>query len=218
MEKGNLNDVAYQKMLEMLINGHFQPDTIYSERQISARIGVSRTPFHTALVRLEREGYVDILPSRGFQLHHITEKEMRGIYDMRCAIEFYCCSILMQDYHAKASSAVDMIKAMEKNLGSQEEIYRTSGNIPDFNNFDYEFHACPIRYIDQRDFTDIFKRYTFWILNLSARSLKTSGRMPIALKEHRAVLEAIKENDLTALYNAERDHFNNAFQINKAFA
>jgi DNA-binding GntR family transcriptional regulator len=216
MSSGNLNDIAYQKMIEMLNAGSFKLETTYSERQISAQIGISRTPFHAALVRLEREGYLDILPSRGFTLHHITLKEMKGIYHMRCAIELYCCSILMQDYSEHLTPAVDMVKAMEKTLVSQAEICRTSGSIPKFNAFDYDFHACPVRYIDQRDFEDIFRRYTFWILNLSARSLEASGRMPVALKEHRAILDAVRANDLTALYAAEKAHYKNAFEINKA--
>lgn len=216
MSGSNLNDIAYQKMIEMLNTGSFKADTTYSERQISAQIGISRTPFHSALVRLEREGYVDILPSRGFTLHHITQKEMQGIYHMRCALEFHCCSILMRDYHERLVRAVDMVKAMQKNIDGQEKVCKTTGDIPQFNAFDYEFHACPVRYIDQPDFADIFHRYTFWILNLSARSLETSGRMPVALGEHRAILEAVKKNELTALYDAEFAHYKNAFEINIA--
>jgi DNA-binding GntR family transcriptional regulator len=217
VSRSNLNDIAYQKLIDMLNTGYFKPQTIYSERQISAQIGISRTPFHSALVRLEREGYVDILPSRGFTLHHITQKQMVGIYHMRCALEFHCNLILMRDYHEHLDRATEMVAAMQKSIDGQEKVYRTTGAIPEFNDFDYEFHACPIRYIDQPDFADIFHRYTFWILSLSARSLEVSGRMPVAVKEHQAILDAVKKNDLTSLYTAEFAHYKNAYDINSAF-
>ena len=45
---------------------------IYSQTQAASQIGVSRTPMRDALQRLEQEGYIEIIPSKGFQLKPIT--------------------------------------------------------------------------------------------------------------------------------------------------
>lgn len=64
-----LQQQAYDNLKEMIVNERLKYGKIYSERQISEQMYVSRTPFREALQRLSQDGYVDILPQRGFMLH-----------------------------------------------------------------------------------------------------------------------------------------------------
>ena len=48
---------AYEQLKQMILDGHFLPDTIYSETMTSKELGVSRTPMRDAIQKLEQEGY-----------------------------------------------------------------------------------------------------------------------------------------------------------------
>ena len=77
-----LQEEAYTHIKEQILSGALREEQIYSETKIAAMIGISRTPVKDALVRLSQERLVDILPSRGFRLHRMSEAD---IWDTRCA-------------------------------------------------------------------------------------------------------------------------------------
>lgn len=49
---------AYEQLRELIVWGRLAPGSRIIERDISARLGVSRTPVRSALQRLQQEGYV----------------------------------------------------------------------------------------------------------------------------------------------------------------
>ena len=77
---------AYEQLKQMILDGHFLPDTIYSETKTSKELGVSRTPMRDAIQKLEQEGYLDVIPSKGFRLHKMTEDDLLETYQIRCAL------------------------------------------------------------------------------------------------------------------------------------
>ena len=48
---------------------------------------MSKTPIRVALERLDRDGFVEILPQRGVRLRELTEPEIVDYYDFRIALE-----------------------------------------------------------------------------------------------------------------------------------
>ena len=71
-----LQEEAYTHIKEQILSGALREEQIYSETKIAAMIGISRTPVKDALVRLSQERLVDILPSRGFRLHRMSEADV----------------------------------------------------------------------------------------------------------------------------------------------
>ena len=59
---------AYEHLREMIEENQLEDGVIYSETRLAKEIGVSRTPMRDALQKLEQEGLIEILPSRGFHL------------------------------------------------------------------------------------------------------------------------------------------------------
>ena len=67
---------AYQHLRKMIDEELLVDDTIYSETKMAEQLGISRTPMRDALQRLEQEGFIEILPSRGFRLQKITPEQI----------------------------------------------------------------------------------------------------------------------------------------------
>ena len=76
---------AYQHLREMIEKEELVDNVIYSETKMAVTLGVSRTPMRDALQRLEQEGFIEILPSRGFQLQAITPERIHKNNQVRSA-------------------------------------------------------------------------------------------------------------------------------------
>jgi len=63
-----LVDTAYATLENLLVTGALPPLSLFTEVELSHRVGIGRTPVREALQRLEREGLVRAIPYRGIQV------------------------------------------------------------------------------------------------------------------------------------------------------
>src|SRR3712207_8956203 len=63
-QKPSLVEGAYDALKEAIRNNVFAPGYQGSEQEIASRLGMSRTPVHEAVIRLQEEGLVRVLPDR----------------------------------------------------------------------------------------------------------------------------------------------------------
>ena len=188
--------------------------TVYSERKISSEIKVSRTPFHSALQQLESEGYVDILPSRGFALHEMSPHDIEETFEIRSAIEFFCIYALKEDYKNKTPESVSAIHELEGLLAGQQQIFESGGDIESFVSCDFKFHSTIVAYKGNETFNEIYRAHTYKIQNLACSSLAHPGRMENTLKEHKEILDAVIKGDDRDLCEITMKHFNTPKYIN----
>lgn len=218
LSANNLKEIAYTEMKKQILNEELEPGVVYSERKFCTDLGVSRTPFHSALQQLEQEGYLDILPSRGFTLHRLTASEIEQTYEVRSAIEFYCYYRIMEDAHgddaARRKSAEKQIRKLERSIADQRSIMESSHDIPEFLEVDYQFHEDAIGYLQNPTFDRDLDSITHNIRDLASSSLEHEGRMEKTVEEHQAILDAIKDGKTEALLAAAMRHFRVPKDIN----
>ena len=87
-----LQQKAYEYLKDKVVSGKLDKDQVYSESYFAKELKMSRTPVREALQRLVQEGYIDVLPSRGFVIHPLTESDIVAMYQIRTAIECFCLS------------------------------------------------------------------------------------------------------------------------------
>ncbi len=83
----NLSDDAYDRFKERLFAKDILPGQFVSQREISRLIGISLGPVREALLRLEIEGLVQIVPQRGIQVFEANLKIIRDTFQLRLMIE-----------------------------------------------------------------------------------------------------------------------------------
>lgn len=72
---------------EMLVQGRFRPGEKIREVPLSAELKVSRIPLHLALERLAGEGFLEILPKRGFQVQRFSIDDIYDSIELRGLLE-----------------------------------------------------------------------------------------------------------------------------------
>ena len=63
------------------------PGDRFTETEVAARVGVSRTPVREALYRLEREGYIDVSARNGWSVKPFDFGLFEDLYDVRIVLE-----------------------------------------------------------------------------------------------------------------------------------
>src|SRR3954453_8697126 len=92
--KPSLVDDAYAALKEAIRENMFPPGYQGSEQEIATHLGMSRTPVHEAVIRLQEEGLVRVLPRRGVVILAISADDMREIYEVMIALESAAAELL----------------------------------------------------------------------------------------------------------------------------
>src|SRR3954464_10322053 len=92
--KPSLVDDAYAALKEAIRENMFPPGYQGSEQEIATRLGMSRTPVHEAVIRLQEEGLGRVMTRRGVQVCPVSPEDMREIYDVIIALEAVAAELL----------------------------------------------------------------------------------------------------------------------------
>ena len=78
---------AYEYIKERILTGELAPRSDISEKQLQQELGISRTPVHEALKRLQDDGFVETYARKGTFVADVTMETVRDIYETRLLLE-----------------------------------------------------------------------------------------------------------------------------------
>ena len=205
-----LQAVAYERLRDMIQDGELAFDAIYSETRLAAEFSISRTPMREALVRLQNDRYIDILPNRGFRLHRPTREDIVEAFHMRAAIESHCAALIARE-HASAC-ARETVSAMRAALGRQRSL-AGGVDLKQFWKLDMEFHAALIAYPGISAFHRQFDSYMHFFAAHCIRAYLSKGRDLSTIEEHRALVDALEAGDEAAARAVVQRHMEETLNI-----
>lgn len=83
----SLKDQVYDYLRLQLQRGEILPGSVINIDISSKKLGISKTPMRDALLQLEMEGFVTILPRRGVVVNPLTGKDIRNYFQVIGALE-----------------------------------------------------------------------------------------------------------------------------------
>jgi DNA-binding GntR family transcriptional regulator len=78
-----LSEQAHARLEEMIVSLELSPGSIWSEAELSAKLGIGRTPVREALQRLERDHLVKVLQRHGARITEINVVEQLLLLELR---------------------------------------------------------------------------------------------------------------------------------------
>lgn len=208
----SLQQKAYSHIQNMILENKLKPHEIYSETKFAREIGISRTPFRDAVHRLAQDGYLDIIPNKGFQVHTLTVQDVSETFQMRSAIEGYCTLQITRE--SGSPKALKLFSELDELTFQMGRILRTNHSIEEFWDYDRCFHVVIVHYMENALFNHTFDSYMYRIDRLAALSLLHKNRMENTHAEHTAILNAMKAGDVTAAMDATLRHMEIPKNIN----
>jgi len=83
----SLKEQVYDFLREQMRRGEILPGSVIDMEETSRRLGVSRTPLRDALLQLESEDFVTILPRRKVVVNVLTIEDIKNYYEIIGALE-----------------------------------------------------------------------------------------------------------------------------------
>lgn len=146
----SLREQVYEFLRGKMQTGKIAPGSFIKLQSISQHLGVSKTPLRDAIIQLECEGFVTILPRRGVLVNELTLNEIKNVLEIVGALE---SAVVVTVFDRIKSVHLKKMEQLNQRMRAQLE---TSGRYQ----FDQEYYQLNIT------FHDVF-------LNLSEnRSLK----------------------------------------------
>lgn len=113
----SLKEQVYEYLREQMRRGEIMPGSAIDMEETSNKLGVSKTPLRDALLQLEMEEFVTILPRRMVVVNSLTKDDIRNYYEIVGSLE--SMAMLKAFERLKASD----IEAMQKlNAGMKDAI------------------------------------------------------------------------------------------------
>ncbi|WP_188150129.1 GntR family transcriptional regulator [Teredinibacter waterburyi] len=94
--EGSLSRVeqAYRKLRASILSNEFPPGFQALEPEIAKKLGVSRTPVREALIRLEAEQLIELIPRRGMRVLPLVPGDMLEINQVLTGLECMAVELL----------------------------------------------------------------------------------------------------------------------------
>ena len=183
------SELAYEKLVELLLNGSITEDQPLSERNLSELLGFGRTPIREAVRDLVREGVLESHPMRGTVLRPLTIEDLQDLYELRYAIEG------MAAYLAAQRGDIEQLQpfaaAFDKALSQPDGF-----DVLHVHDIGVDFHKEVIRLSGNRRLVEMYSpfRLRFRIPFGIIRN-RTPERVRDALREHQTLLQTIMRRD-----------------------
>jgi len=83
----SLRQQVYEYLRGKIQAGSLVPGSFINLNEISQQLGISKTPLRDAIIQMECEGFVTILPRRGVMINRLSLEEIRNILEIVGALE-----------------------------------------------------------------------------------------------------------------------------------
>jgi len=202
LAKDALKNIAYNYIFDAIVSYKFQPNQAIVEQDISEQLGISRTPIREAIRQLTFEGLVTNVPSTGTFVKHLAVQDIEEIFQIRTMFEL-----------TALKSAVELIsdselERIEKQLISAQE----SSENEVFYRSDRDLHWTIIKYSCNSRIINFYNTIESQHEMIRRLSSMTPQRLSKSRDEHKAILDAIYNRDLTRSEDALRQHLENVKQ------
>lgn len=176
-----------------------RPGAPLAEKELTARYGVSRTPVREALIRLKEEGLVEIFPQAGTFVARIPTGAIPEAVFIRQALECATVELL-----AKIATP-ETIARFEAIIARQQEAF-DGGEQETFHLADEAFHEALADAAGYPGIWKIAQAAKSQIDRCRRMTLPVPGRMAMVIREHRSILDAVREGRSSEAAAAMRTH------------
>ncbi len=224
-KKGRLSETVREAIQQIISEEGLKPgDKLYSENQLSKRLGVSRSSIREAVRMLEASGFVEVHQGKGIFLtdrpEHASSLIEWVVSNVGLLKEHFEIRLQLEPYAAAMAAR----KVDGEGLLKLEEAFHDfctqveEGNTPEAITRDSAFHLAISEMAHNRTLSVLMGTMAESLNEGWIASLNTPGRLSRTVAEHGAILEAVRDHDAAAAAEAMRVHLSNAIDDIEEYA
>jgi len=196
-----LSDEVASYVRDLIVSGRLRTGEFIRQERIAAELGLSATPVREGLLALKGDGFVSLLPRRGFVVAPMTGKDIRDLFAAQ--------ALIAGELAARATDhltpgAVADLREVHKRLRAAAR----AGDGDRVEQLNHEFHRTINRAADAPRLA--------WMLSAATKFAPhrffatIPGWLRASASDHAAILEALAAADGEAARMAMMRHIQNA--------
>jgi DNA-binding GntR family transcriptional regulator len=198
----SIREHAYLYLKKTILEGEFQAGDRLIERELAAKLKISRTPIREALFRLESQGFVKTVPRKGVVVSDISENEVIEVFTILASLEVLAVKLAAQKMDNETRQELDQ-KIQELNLLEQQ-------SEEDFNLEHIQMNRLINKASKSPKLFEILSGLIDYIHMAANMGYETPGRRKESLKEHIAIMKALHDQDVEIAEYLMRIHIENS--------
>jgi DNA-binding GntR family transcriptional regulator len=211
---GSASDRVYVHAKAAILARHYAPHDLLTEGELAEAVGVSRTPVREALLRLQAEGLVRLLPKRGALVLPVTADEVADVLETRRLIEAYAVR------KAVAVAGREVTERLALDLDRMRVALRAR-DVREYAEADRDFHDAIVSATGNQILTALYRslrdrQLRMGVVNLldDSGAVHAAGvtRMKVNIADHEAILAALENRSVRAAESAVTAHLDRAEQ------
>ena len=193
-------DAAYERMRRRILDNVWPPGHRALEQEVALELGMSRTPVREALVQLQNEGLVEVIPRHGMRVLPVSPTDMREIDQLLTALECMAAELLAlrKPSDAQLQPLMDASAAMDLALKADD--------LDAWARADESFHAQLLELAGNRQLQATVLNY--WDRAHRARmfTLRLRPKPVNSTQEHGQLVDCLRRGDADGAAQVNRAH------------
>ena len=182
----SVREKTYEYLKTGIFSGRFCPGERLAEEHLAEELGVSRTPVREALHKLEQDGLIEPLESRGFCIPNDSPEEIEDLFELRTVLEGYTLTIICERI------TDEQIAMLEGIIDKADDALRRK-RIDEVFQWNTLFHDTLHGMVaDKRRFHSLIVNMRKYVLRYRKDTLQYLGAAKRASDGHRQILLALK--------------------------
>jgi DNA-binding GntR family transcriptional regulator len=199
-----VREKTYAYLNGKILSGNFVQGERLTEESLAAELGVSRTPVREALHKLEREGFVKPLETRGFFVPRDSREEVEELFGLRGVLEGYSLGLICRDIPEKASVLLEgFIQKAEGSFKKKklDEVFKWNTQFHD------TLHGLVAHRARLHTLMVDMRKY---VLRYRKETLQAMSGAKRAIDGHRKIMLALRLKDPDLCERVMREHIREA--------
>lgn len=190
------SETAYTLIKDRLIKKKFPPGRPILEMELAEMLGMSRTPVHEAMRRLEIEGYIDIVGRKGAFAKYLSVPELIKCYEVSEGLEGMV-GYIVADLYGQGRIPKAQFKEVDRLLDQMDD--EAIQNDPvQWVDIDTRFHDILHELCENQFLLDAVTRLKNQFNYVSIYITPFYIDKRVANREHRDLVRFIREGDAAA--------------------
>src|SRR6266852_3282144 len=180
---------AYREIRRRILDNEYPPAHQVLEHDLAADLEMSRTPLREALVRLQNENFVQLIPRHGMRVVPLSLEDLRNVYEVLTALEITAIERLVRSKPDRAT-----LRTLDQALDEMDSALKQRDRDA-WVTADERFHRTLLDLCGNRRLAAMAS--TLWDHGHRARmtTVRLRPTLNSSNKEHRETVEAIRRGD-----------------------
>ena len=206
--RSRVRDAIIDYLREMILDGSLVPGDTLHESKLTKRFGTSRSPVREALLHLEQEGLLEIIPKKGTVVTQIDPDQLNQALFIRTSLETTNIELLCQTINPT------QLEMLMDNLKLQRTLLDQGDYPPIYDSFD-RFHHLLCEFNKLPRVWEIIRKEKISLDRLHAIERNHQPRMEVLFDQHVAIVEALEARDRNLCIELIQSHADLDFEAKR---